>query len=270
MNRQGRIEVFNSTIRKIQEDSFLKSSLKNSIMMQKVIKNIAPLDSLEELTLNKSGIIRLSKDRSFQAAMRNQKLHNATLNFASWINPGGGVENGSSAQEESLCRISTLFPALNDEKMMNEFYYPHRASKLRGIYNDDIIYTPNITIFRQDDEYMDILPSSKWGQSDVITIAAPNLNYINDYSQVDLDNIYRNRISKALSAAYQNNADCVILGAFGCGVFGNDPYRVAKATLSVLSKVRKCFEVIELPIFCAYDSTNYDAFMSVFAPVINY
>lgn len=263
MNRQGRIEVFNETIKKINEDSTLKSAVINSIKEQKVIKDFIPLNNL--LSPNKEGIIRLSRDRSFQAASRHSGKHVATLNFASWTNPGGGVESGSAAQEESLCRISTLFPALNDERMMKEFYYSHRASSLKGIYNDDVIYTPNIIIFRKDDDNMNFLSPDKWTKSDVITCAAPNLLEIKSLEAINLENIFKSRFSKVLSLAYQNNASCVVLGAFGCGVFGNDPHLVAKATVDVLLSFRAYFDVIEVPIYCGEDTSNYDAFKKVFS-----
>ena len=263
MNRHQRVEVFNSTIRKISTDKGLKESLIYSIKEQKVIKDFIPLDSLP--SPNKAGIIRLSRDRSFQAASRHIDKHVATLNFASWTNPGGGVESGSAAQEESLCRISTLFPALNDERMMKEFYYPHRASSLKGIYNDDVIYTPDVTIFREDDDNMNFLTPDKWTRSDVITCAAPNLLAIKSLELIGLESIFRNRFSKVLSISYQNNASCVVLGAFGCGVFGNDPHLVAKATVDVLSKFRAYFDIIEVPVFCGADTSNYDAFEKVFS-----
>ena len=264
MRRDERIMVFRSTMELIEKDKSLSEMTASSIKRQQVMKTITPLQDQKGQSPGRNGIVRLSQDRSFQAAMRHPAHHTATLNFASWKNPGGGVENGASAQEESLCRISNLYCCLTDERMMREFYIPHRNMRRDGMYNDDMIYTPDVIIVRRDDSRMEILPENLRFKSDVITMAAPNLNSVRNPEMLDLDEVYRTRLGKVLAAAYENGADTVVLGAFGCGVFCNDPKRVAGATADVLNSVRTWFDTIEIPVFCTGDTSNYDAFERVF------
>ena len=78
--------------------------------------------------------VSVSADRSFQAAMRLKKefpeSRIAVLNFANAFHPGGGVEAGASAQEECLCRCSTLYPLLNRNYLLNNFYDYHEEQNL--------------------------------------------------------------------------------------------------------------------------------------------
>lgn len=74
------------------------------------------------------------------------------LNFASATNPGGGVVKGSSAQEEAICRCSTLYPNLKAERAWEKFYAPHRRAR-DPLHNDDCIYTPGVMVFKADTDY---------------------------------------------------------------------------------------------------------------------
>ena len=98
----------------------------------------------------------------------------AVLNFASATNPGGGVTRGASAQEECLCRCSGLYSSLNVPETWDLFYTPHRKSK-NPIHNDDIIYTPSVTVFKTDTVNPALMQEKDWYKVDIITCAAPNL-----------------------------------------------------------------------------------------------
>jgi uncharacterized protein (TIGR02452 family) len=73
--------------------------------------------------------------------------HVGVLNFASAKNPGGGFRKGSSAQEESLARSSSLYLALSQDRLFSEFYGYHRRAK-DAIYSHRIIYSPRVAIFK--------------------------------------------------------------------------------------------------------------------------
>ena len=94
----------------------------------------------------------------------------------------GGVKRGSNAQEECLCRCSGLYVCSSTQTMWDGFYSHRQAHN--PIYNDDIIYTPAVTVFKTDTEQPEIMDASDWYNVDVITCAAPNLRVKNNYNGV--------------------------------------------------------------------------------------
>lgn len=77
--------------------------------------------------------------------------------------------------------------------------------------------------------------------------------------------IHEKRFTRILDIALTNNNDVVILGAFGCGAFENNPGVVAAAAKNVVEKYIHAFRVIEFAVYCPpRDSNNYDVFSSVF------
>lgn len=195
------------------------------------------------------------------------------LNFASATNPGGGVVRGSSAQEEAICRCSTLYPCLNTREMWNNFYTPHRNAD-NPLYNDDCIFTPDVKVFKGDTNFPERLPEADWWNVDVITCAAPNLrripsNFMNpnagskqaDITYEGLKALHTGRIQRIFEVAIANKADALILGAFGCGAFCNPPELVAEVFAEFTEKYRKYFDVIEYAVFHTERETkNYVAF----------
>lgn len=98
----------------------------------------------------------------------------AVLNFASATKPGGGVINGSSAQEESLCRCSTLYPTLDRRFLWQSYYDVNRAAG-DVLHTDACIYSPGIVICKTDENFPERMPQEDWVTVDVISCAAPNL-----------------------------------------------------------------------------------------------
>ena len=199
------------------------------------------------------------------------------LNFASATNPGGGVVKGSSAQEEAICRCSTLYPNLNNQRMRYQFYAPHRHAH-DPLHNDDCIYTPGVVVFKSDTDYPQLLPEDKWYSVDVMTCAAPNLrerpsNGMNSgdgddavhISREELQALHEKRIRKVLEIAWAKGNEVLILGAFGCGAFRNPPAVVAQAMKTVVQEYRMNFETIEFAVYC---STQYDTNYRVFQQVL--
>lgn len=200
------------------------------------------------------------------------------LNFASATNPGGGVRKGSSAQEECICRVSTLYPVLaNSDENKKNFYNYHRNLK-SNLYSDRIIYSPNILVFKSDSELPSILPKKNWIFIDVLTCAAPNLNRkpnqemnpeimrFKKLSETELYNIHYQRGKQILSVASKNNIDILILGAFGCGAFRNSPYIVAEAYRKLISDLFSySFRELAFSVFYSNESSkeNYKVFKEI-------
>lgn len=220
--------------------------------------------------------IEVTKITSFTAASQRYFHHGmehiAVLNFASAVNPGDGVRSGSSAQEESLCRCSTLYPALNQRFLWEKYYEPNRAAN-DPLHTDACIWSPGIVICKLDTSGNPRIAPEGWATVDVISCAAPNLrertgNLHNPETAASVrltsDEQYAIHLKRAkhiLHIAASKQADVLILGAFGCGAFANDPWAVARAYKDALEEYGQYFKYIEFAVYCRdYETENYDAF----------
>ncbi len=274
--RENNVLIFEDTSRFIKESDKLMASIADTVRRQKLILEDEDI-KLSISEKDKPANIVISSKRTLEAASRYKGKKVCILNFASATNPGGGVLNGSSAQEESICRCSTLYFALLSEKMFDSFYEPHRR-KRDPLYNDDIIYSPDVYVVKSDTSSPERLSESDWYSVNVITCAAPNLrskpsNQMNpnagdkaaDITNDDLEKLIEKRIRKIVAVAAADNNDVLILGAFGCGAFRNPPKIVAKAFHKVLDEYQKYFETIEFAIYHTdYETENYNAFINEF------
>lgn len=136
------------------------------------------------------------------------------LNFASAKNPGGGYVNGANAQEESLCRCSLLYYTIKD---CEEYYTTNRNHK-GADYTDGMIYSSNVPVIRNDSG--ERLPEPVL--CDFITCPAVNRRAAGSYISDDkLNATMEKRIGKLTALAVSKKPELIVLGAFGCGVFGN-------------------------------------------------
>lgn len=243
-------EIFEDTLAMIDENPELICSINRSVNEQKLY----PEGSEPELSapIGADGRVVVSGKRSFEAAQPYARAGKrvCVLNFASATHPGGGVKNGSSAQEESLCRCSTLYPCLNTEAMLNGFYRPH-IKMGNSLHNDDCIFTPGVVVIKSDTDYPKRLDEAEWYKADLITCAAPNLRGSKDLSDEELYELLLRRAEKIFRVAAANGAEVLILGAFGCGAFRNPPECVAQAFKTVGEKYLRYFETVEYAVFCA-------------------
>lgn len=274
------IEVFEDTKRLAMTDKELKSFIKNSNSKQYFVKESDSIEKSEHHRFRKPATILVSKKRTLEAASGYIGEKVCILNFASAKNPGGGVIRGTSTQEESICRCSTLYFNISESEVTNNFHNAHRKMLLDGkmntLYNDDCIYTPEVMVFKSDTETPELLPRENWYKVDVITCAAPDFrkskngntdlqsNTLN-ISADELKKIQIKRITRILDIAKLEKEDVVILGAFGCGIFLNPPQIVAEAMKEVLEEYKYDFKIIEFAIFCnSKESVNYKVFKNIF------
>lgn len=278
MGRQENVRIFEDTQRLYETNARLRESVSNSLEQQKLVTERMkyPCHGGERRYEGGAEII-VSRRRSFAAAIRYAGKKVCVLNFASATNPGGGVIRGSSAQEECLCRCSTLFAALDSSEMWHGFYTPHRRAR-DPLHNDDCIYTPGVVVFKSDTDEPRLQPERMWYTVDVLTCAAPNLrekpgNDMNpgdgdspiDISSDELQRLHEKRLRRVADIAVENGAEVLILGAFGCGAFRNPPEVVAQAMKTVVEEYRYCFKTIEMAVYCTpRDDTNYRVFSEVF------
>ena len=204
----------------------------------------------------------VSGKRSFEAAKDYQGKKIAVLNFAN-CHSVGGAPFSAGAQEESLCRCSTLYACLG--AMKSEFHDKHREQYMRGeinyMGNDDLIYTPDVVVFKTDERtdpiYPKMMPREDWYKVDVITSAAPELWHGNRMPANYVD-VITSRIKKILDVAAKENVQVLILGAWGCGAFKNPTDVVARVFHDLLRNYS--FETVEFALSSRNDVSN-----SVFA-----
>ena len=274
MGKWERIETFEGTRTLCKTDDRLQRAIAASKAGQKIYWEGEEI-RYDVPDLKQCAQMVLSPKKTVEAAAPYARKGKKTciLNFASSVSPGGGVLTGEQAQEESICRVSTLYFALSDPETAGRFYDRHWELIRRGQMNrknrDDIVYTPGVVVVRDDANGEALMEEKDWYEVDVITCAAPDLRQLGDAAQFtpgeeELLRLHQNRWRCILSAAAKHGADALILGAFGCGVFANPPELVVRAFNHILPEFRRCFETIEFAVYTSRkDSANYLAFAGI-------
>ncbi|MEV5610756.1 TIGR02452 family protein [Streptomyces sp. NPDC052225] len=173
----------------------------------------------------------------------------AVLNFASARNPGGGYLNGAQAQEEAVCRSSALYTCLIE---VPEFYAHHRADR-DVFYTDRVIHAPGVPVFRDDRGRLLDTPY----EVGFLTSPAPNAGVIAQRTPERVPEIpaaLASRAERVLEVAAAHGYRRLVLGAWGCGVFRNDPAQVAEAFRTLLDgRFTGYFEQV---VFAVLDRTK--------------
>lgn len=152
----------------------------------------------------------------------------AVLNFASAKHPGGGWLNGSEAQEENLARASSLYHALASDASPARHHYSGKTGDYDGLYTHTVIHSPHVVVFR-DDRTSALLEESY--EVTMLTAAAPNAGRAvkAGVPREEIVAVLRARACRVLDVAASMGHRALVLGAWGCGVFGNDPDDVVAA-----------------------------------------
>lgn len=210
-----------------------------------------------------AGVSRIITDHSavddiIKVSRDNPDYKVGVLNFASSYHPGGGFITGAMAQEEALCHASTLYLQLNS---CNELYNKNRASRL-DVYTDNMAVC-NTEFFRNSSGIMIPKPVT----ATVITSAAVNNNKLSDRNSDRVKEIMKIRMKKIIMLAIEEHIDIFILGAFGCGVFGNDPYFIADTWKTLTDSYGGYFKKIYFSILKNKSHENFRAFSTVFGDI---
>jgi uncharacterized protein (TIGR02452 family) len=212
------------------------------------------------------GTVEVKNETTFQAIERlaaSEREHIGCLNFASAKNPGGGFLNGSLAQEEALACASGLYPCLLKAP---EYYEKNRLNR-SALYLHAAIYSPLVPFFRTDAGVLIEKPVL----ASVITAPAPNagavaINEPHNYKQVEP--MLKRRAELVLAIASAHNVQHLVLGAWGCGVFRNDPRIVARIFADLIGSENKFRGRFKSVIFAVYDRSEnlatYGAFKGQF------
>jgi uncharacterized protein (TIGR02452 family) len=185
--------------------------------------------------------------RTCQRWVHEQQLRNVgCLNFASAKNPGGGFLAGSQAQEEALTRASGLYSSL----LAQPTYYNFNRKVGTCLYSDHFIWSPEVPIFRNDADQLLETPYC----ASIITAPAVNAGCIrqNEPEKVgQIRSVMQQRAEMVLALAVNMGVEHLVLGAWGCGVFANDPEVVAEIFESLVrpgAKYGRAFEQIAFSI----------------------
>lgn len=183
----------------------------------------------------------------------------AALNFASARRPGGGWDTGARAQEESIARASGLIRGLEAAPD----YYAANRRQHHLFYTDHAIWTPSVPVFANDDGELLETPLAVG----MITMPAPNIGAMHPPTPSDLEalpGVWRQRIRCVLALAIVQQVQHLILGAWGCGAFGNDPQLVAGYFRDVLADGEPWRNGFESLTFAIYDKSKGQACLQAF------
>ena len=257
------VQVFEDTMALCRKDEYLNSALDNSLKNQYILKAEESISLTRQPESTPANII-VSTKRTIEAAEQYKDSKVCVLNFASSKNPGGGVVRGARAQEECICRITTLYPCLASDEVMNGFYLPHRTMFHDTLYNDDLIFTPNIICLKTDTSVPELRSREEWFNVDVITCASPNLGAYTKVTDDVLEKIQLQRLERVFLTSVKEGSEVLILGAFGCGAFRNPPEVVAKVMKQLCEKYAGFFRTIEFAVYCTpKNPKNYEVFRDI-------
>ena len=203
--------------------------------------------------------ITITTEDSFQAGRRYENA--LVMNFANAHNPGGGFMIGANAQEEALCRCSTLYASIKSSKA-GEMYIYNNTHPGR-VESDYMLISPNVAVFR-DQTYSLLEEPVVMG---VVTIPAPNrygAALLASDKMIEETMIRRIRIM--CRAAIEQGYKTMVLGAWGCGAFGNKPEKVSEYFKQVLIDEGhgKYFDEICFAIYGSEEGKNITAFRDTF------
>lgn len=216
-NRKGVTVSIKEPMQKCIESSILYTA----VSFEDVGKKIAPI-----LTASKAPTMFDVLDATTLEAAHRLTREGVTdivaLNFASAKNPGGGFLNGSQAQEESIARSSGLYPCLIKNSEMYRINRNHGSC----LYTDNMIYSPDVPVLKDDDgELLDAPYLLAIITSPGVNAGAIKRNEPHNVSHIEP--VMISRIEKVLSVALVHGHKNIILGAWGCGVFENEPNDIA-------------------------------------------
>lgn len=253
------VNSFKETRNEYKEKNYLINSIKNTKLNTKLYDEDYIGIKVEE----ENADILISND--FITAVAKKYLSYgrvAILNSGSGTHPGGGVLTGLSGAEEDLARISTLFACLNDETGNLYDGYYNVNKKTSGLNTNKVIYSPDVTIFKDNDLVPNLLLSDDWFNLDVITSSSPDMtnSFIIDTKLKDL--LYK-RLKQVFEVA-ASNVDVLVLSTYGKELKINQ--RLVKEVYELLiDEYRQCFKYIVLafPNNNSYESPEYKIFKNM-------
>ena len=206
-------------------------------------------------------VIEVTNESTLVAAARLVEAGHrpVALNFASAKHPGGGFLGGARAQEESLARSSGLFACLDGNPM-----YDFHCAQRDAMYSSYAIYSPDVPVIRSDDG--DLLAQPYL--CSFITCPAVNAKVVLERDpsrRPAIRTAMEERVQRVLAIATAHGHEALVLGAWGCGVFGNDCQEIAELFQKALAgQFRGCFTRV---VFAILDWSPERRFIGPFQKV---
>jgi uncharacterized protein (TIGR02452 family) len=254
MDKQARTALAQETVRVSQAGTYKAGGATINITDAVAYTNKNTLfvsqteaDRLERDFTPKRGTpsIELRNETTLSAILRlgSETKPLGVLNFASAKNPGGGFLNGAMAQEESLAVASALYLS---QLKYPDYYETNRACKSMA-YTDCAIWSPEIVFFRDDSGSLLKTPV----KASVLTLPAVNYGQAVAHGEnaPNMKAAMNRRMKIALAIFSEMGCERLILGAYGCGVFGNDPNDVAKWWSELLTEYGGHFNSVVFSVF---------------------
>ena len=225
------------------------SEIRYSIENSEVIRNIAHKTGTGNPVIKVLDTDTVSAAFGYYGEKQPQDHKVTVLNFASYKHPGGGYMSGAVAQEEALCHESFLYNVLS---AFGDYYEQNKTDLNLGMYRNAAIYSPDV-VFEHD---------GKAEKLNVITCAAPNYSVGLRYGKFGREENTKallSRIEFIRDIAETKGSDLLVLGAYGCGVFRQDPTETAEI-------FKTTFERSDIPVifFAVPGGKNLEAFVKVF------
>lgn len=257
VNKEERAEIARAKAAKneVEFGKEIKECVDNTITYDDSLKRNPDLFTGKEVN------VRVENLDSVSAILKHIDGTTAVLNFASYKHPGGMFLNGSKAQEECLCHSSILYNVLRNFEQ--SYYLWNKNNKNKALYLNRALYSREVPFFKES-SIRSTKRSKETVKCDVITCAAPNKTTAQKFRRVTDEDNYEaleSRIEFILNIAEMEQVKTLILGAFGCGVFGQDPEEVARIFRDRL--VGRNFKKVIFAIPMGRDE-NYNVFRKVF------
>lgn len=208
-----------------------------------------------------SMVVEVQNDTTLEAVryLQAKGLDPAALNLAAATSPGGGFLSGARAQEEYLARSSALYACLRDNAM-----YAYHQARLDPFYSDYVLYSPNVPVIRDDAGELLETPYP----CSIITSPAVQANGVRRYMphrEGEISGVMWRRILKVLGVAEKHGHRSLVLGAWGCGAFGNDGHDIARLFRKALEEhFCRAFDHV---VFAVTDWSDDEKFIGPFADV---
>lgn len=271
MGRDVNVRAYVDTMRRCKNDRGLSKTVEDSIAAQKIIRENDALDVPDRNIYIEEAKVIVTCERTLDSAWDYSGESRIAVINSTWDRPGGRVDIGENGQQESLCRCTTLKPCL--DALEGSFY--NTGSKMESpLFNDDLVYTPDVTVFKSDDlNCCKEMHDTYWFDVDVISCIPPDMSSLADdpsryvhprdlttCSGVRFTMHLEKRLRRILDVALANGCEVVILPAFGCGRAKNPPAEVAEAFVNVIPEYLHAFKVIEVAVYEEFDDKIYSVF----------